>query len=348
MSNRLLTPIERAFVEELRGNTRDKDAYMKLSVLVMLDEGKSYEEISVLLGLSRGSIANCRRKFGEEGLDKYLDKHYVPYQGKLDECQLSALEGWVSSGIYTTSGEIQAYIEREFGVSYSLSAVRLILHKLDFVYKKTSDVPGGLDEAEQEAFLSELVPFLHEIEEDEAVFFVDAVHPQHNTHSSYAWIKRGQDKPVATNTGRRRININGAMNAHQPEQVIIHEAETINAQATIALYEKIQLQNPTKRVIYVFGDNARYYRNAELQAWLDKNPRIVQLFLPPYSPNLNLIERLWKFLRKKVINTTFYPTFEEFRLAVFRFFDNISQYKSELQTLITFNFQRIRQPQINL
>lgn len=149
-------------------------------------------------------------------------------------------------------------------MSYSLNAVRYILHKLDFVYKKTSDVPGGLDEAEQEAFLKKLVPFLHETEEDEAVFFVDAVHPQHNTHSTYAWIKRGQDKTIATNTGRQRININGAINAHQPQQVIIHEAQTINAQATIALYEKILLQNPDKRVIYVLGDNACYYRNAGL------------------------------------------------------------------------------------
>ena len=66
-----MTPIERASAEELRGNTREKDAYMKLSVLAMLGEGKSYEEISVLLGLSRGSIANCRGKFGDEGLDKF-------------------------------------------------------------------------------------------------------------------------------------------------------------------------------------------------------------------------------------------------------------------------------------
>ena len=85
---------------------------------------------------------------------------------------------------------------------------------------------------------------------------MDAVHPQHNTRSTYAWVKKGQDKAVPTNSGRRPININGAMNAHRPEEVIIVEADRINAQATIELYDKVQPQNPDKDTIYVVGDNA--------------------------------------------------------------------------------------------
>jgi transposase len=348
MFGHLLTSEERFFVEELRSNTRDKGAYMKLSVLVLLDMDKSYDEIEAILGIGRGSISNCRKKYETDGLEKYLDRHYVPYQGKLNEEDLKRLDAEVSSSIYTSAQEIRDHILQAFGVSYSLSAVRLILEKLSFVYKKTSEVPSNFDEAEQNAFLAELRPFLQEITTNEAVYFVDAVHPQHNTRSTYAWVKRGEKKAVPTNSGRRRININGAMNAHQPQEVIVVEAETINAQSTIELYEKIQAHNPDKELIYIFGDNARYYRNVELQAWLDKNPRIVQLFLPPYSPNLNLIERLWKFLRKKVINTRFYPTFQEFRQAILAFFENIHGYKEELQTLISFNFQRLSKPEIAL
>jgi transposase len=127
---------------------------------------------------------------------------------------------------------------------------------------------------------------------------------------------------------------------------IVVEASTINAQATIELYKKILAHNKDKELIYAIGDNARYYRNAELQAWLSQNPRIKQLFLPPYSPNLNLIERLWRFLRKKVINTKFYPTFDEFRQAIWAFFENIQGYKDQLETLISFNFQRLRKPDL--
>jgi len=75
-----------------------------------------------------------------------------------------------------------------------------------------------------------------------------------------------------------------------------------------------------------------------LTEWL-KGTKITQVFLPPYSPNLNLIERLWRFLRKKIIDTEFYRTKELFRQAINRFFKNIEQYKSELETLLTLNFR---------
>jgi transposase len=341
MERKFLSKIERAFVEELRANTRDKGAYMKLSVLILLDMDETYDRIAAILGLGVGTVSNCKKKYEHDGLDKYLDTHYVPYNGKLNDDQLGQLEEEVCKGLYTRTQEVQAFIEKQFGVCYSLSAVTAILKKLGFVYKKTMSIPGKADVAVQEAFLAQLEPFLAEIEANEAIYFVDAVHPQHNTRSDYAWIKQGEEKAVPTNTGRDRVNINGAINAHKPEEVIIVEAERINAQATIDLYDQILKHNPDKSIIYILCDNAKYYYNVELNTYLVKNPKIVQLFLPPYSPNLNLIERLWKFLRKKVINTTFYPTFQEFRLAILKFFANLANYKDELQSIMRHNFQRL-------
>lgn len=340
MKRGFLHPVERSFVEEARSNTSDKLAYMKLSVLVMLDEGLTQEAVSVLLGISLGTVNACKQKYEKEGLDKFLDRHYVPYQGKLGDEQLSDLEDEVSRGLYSSCAQVQQWVENRFGIRYSESGIRAILTKLGFVYKKTMAVPGGADVAHQERFLKELEPFLAEIDqENEVIYFMDAVHPQHNTRSDYRWIKRGEEKEIRTNSGRRRININGAMNAHRPEEVEIVEAETINAEATEALLEKLMLKNPGK-IIYVFADNARYYYNEAIQKWLEKNPRLQLLHLPPYSPNLNLIERLWKFLRKKIINLYHYLTFEEFRNAVMGFLENLQQYKHELRTLMKPNFQR--------
>jgi len=292
MKNGFLHPLERSFVEEARANTTDKMAYMKLSVLVMLDEGLTQEADSVLLGISLGTVNNCKKKYDKEGLEKFLDRHYAPYQGKLSDQQLADLEDEVSEGLYSNCAQVAQWIEGRCGVSYTESGVRAILAKLGFVYKKTMAVPGGADAAEQERFLKEMEPFLAEIDqESEVVYFMDAVHPQHNTRSDYVWVKRGEDKEVRTNTGRRRININGAMNAHRPEDVEIVEADTINAQATEALLEKL-LHKHTEKDIYVFADNARYYYNTAIQDWLSRPPRIKLIHLPPYSPNLNLIERL--------------------------------------------------------
>jgi transposase len=313
---------------------------MKLSVLVMLDEGLAQEMISTLLGIGIGTVNKCKKKCDSDGLDGYLDRHYVPYQGRLDAEQLGLLEEEVIRGIYSNCTQIAEWISKKFGVDYCESAVRSILKKLGFVYKKTMSIPGKADVEEQERFLAELEPFLAETGPNEVVFFMDAVHPQHNTRSDYVWIKQGQNKEIPTNSGRRHVNINGAMNAHQPDDVVTVEAEIINAQVTEELFEKLLKKHADKERIYVFGDNARYYNNAALKAWLQQNPKIQLLHLPTYSPNLNLIERLWKFLRKKVINLRYYPTFDEFRNAIHEFFKNLKQYKDELKTLMRPNFQR--------
>ena len=96
--------------------------------------------------------------------------------------------------------------------------------------------------------------------------------------------------------------------------------------------------NTDKDKIYIIVDNARYYKNAALQDYL-KDSKIEQIFLPPYSPNLNLIERVWKFMKKKVINNKYYEKSAEFKQKIFEFFSNIKSYKKELDSLITYNFQ---------
>lgn len=314
---------------------------MKLSVLVMLDEGLTQELVSTLLGIGLGTVNKCKQKYDSEGLDKYLDKHYVPYSGKLTDEQLAMLEDEVSAGMYSTCCQINDWIEENFGLRYSESGLRSILRKLDFNYKKTTSVPGGLDSTEQSAFLAQLEPFLAETDtENEVVCFMDAVHPQHNTRSDYVWAKRGQDKEMRSNTGRNRVNINGAMNAHAPEEVTIVEADCINAQSTQKLLEKLLERYKSKESIWVIADNARYYDNKTLREWVGKHPKLQMIHLPPYSPNLNLIERLWKYMRKKVINLHYYPKFDDFRQALMEFFQNIEQYKWDLKSLITPNFQR--------
>ena len=98
---------------------------------------------------------------------------------------------------------------------------------------------------------------------------------------------------MRSNTGRRRVNINGAIDLQRLEPVVRFD-ETINTDSTIALFEQLQALNLAATWIYVICDNARYYRSKAVKEYL-KDSRIKLVFLPPYAPNLNLIERLWKF-----------------------------------------------------
>ena len=136
------------------------------------------------------------------------------------------------------------------------------------------------------------------------------------------------------------------MNAHDVTDVIAYDCESVNAKSTQELYEEALSKHPEASCIYIISDNARYYHNKELKEWV-KGTKIKQIFLPPYSPNLNLIERLWKFLRKKVINTGFYRTKEEFRKAIRRFFDKIADFREELESLLTLNFRLVNSQTIS-
>ncbi len=87
------------------------------------------------------------------------------------------------------------------------------------------------------------------------------------------------------------------VNAHDPTDVVIEESASINAQSTIALLKKLEQKNKSLQHIFVVADNARHYRNRTVKAFL-KTSKVQIIFLPPHSPNLNLIERLWRFLKK--------------------------------------------------
>ena len=70
-----------------------------------------------------------------------------------------------------------------------------------------------------------------------------------------------------------------------------------------------------------------------------KGSRIKLIFLPPYAPNLNLIERLWKYFRKVVLYNRYYATFAEFKQACLDFFANLRSHRAALRTLLTENFE---------
>jgi len=106
---------------------------------------------------------------------------------------------------------------------------------------------------------------------------------------------------------------------------------TLNADSTKSFLKKIEEAYPTKSKIHLFSDNARYYKNKAVTAYLE-NSRIKLHFLPPYSPNLNPIERLWKWMKERVMYNTYYEYFEDFKSAIIGFLEAVSSLdsKSEL------------------
>ncbi|MDB2614410.1 IS630 family transposase [Chlamydiales bacterium] len=153
--------------------------------------------------------------------------------------------------------------------------------------------------------------------------------------------KKGERKEIPTNTGRQRLNLWGAINIFT-KKLLIKEDDTLHAESTITFLEMIEEAYPNKSKVHLICDNARYYKNKEVTAYLATS-KIKIHFLPPYSPNLNPIERLWKFRNEQVIYNKYYEKFAEFKYEVANFLRksiyNVQTLKNTLNQRITDRFQ---------
>lgn len=225
------------------------------------------------------------------------------------------------------------------------------LQRHGFSYKKPAVIPGKANEQQQKEWITEYEKQREELPEDEAICFTDGVHPTHNVQVAYGWIKKGVRKEIPANSGRSRLNLSGAVDVIS-HKVIIQSDKTLNADSTIQFFQKIEKAYPNKAKVHVFCDNARYYKNKLVQEYL-KGSKVVLHFLPPYSPNLNPIERLWKWMKEVVIYNTYYPSFESFTQAIFGFFNQLSRLSpdSELgrcfRSRVRDKFRAIGAPAIN-
>jgi len=174
------------------------------------------------------------------------------------------------------------------------------------------------------------------------VFFVDAAHFVLAPFLGYLWGKVRQF--IKAPPGRQRFNVLGALDAISHEIITITNDTYINAQSVCDMLWKLHRLNSKVPVTLVL-DNAKYQRCKMVQNLADKL-NIELLFLPSYSPNLNLIERLWKFVKRKSLYSKYYPDFSSFKLGIMNCLDQThSTYKDELDSLLTLNFQTFKKSQ---
>jgi|SRR5437870_3612095 len=330
-----LLPQERKDLVRLGKQIKDVKGAIRIRVILALDAGYATREVADIFLLDEDTVSNWKKKYKKrQFFSDWLKEYYAGYNGKLTKEQIEEIEEFVEKHTVTDSREVVKFIKKKFDKAYAITGVTKLLHRLGFVYKQVVLVPGKLDEAKQETWLKEYKILEENKKDDEIILFGDGVHPTHNIHKTKAWIKKGEEKQIKTNTGRGRLNINGALDI-KTMTVTIHFSETINAEETIKLFDKIQLIYKDKTTIYLIIDNARYYKNKDVTAYLEKQDcKIKLIFLPPYSPNLNFIERLWKYMKKYIIGITYREKFKQFEEDIRYFFENISQHEEKLKKFI--------------
>ena len=174
---------------------------------------------------------------------------------------------------------------------------------------------------------------------DGHVFFVDAAHFVLGTFVCCLWSLTRIFVRAAS--GRQRFNVLGAWNAVTRELITVTNTTVVNTETMCELLRKIAAVGLIGPVTLVL-DNARYQRNAVVQD-LAAQLGITLLFLPSYSPNLNLIERLWKFTKRRSLYGRYHPRFAGFRAAIEETLDGVSTiHADQLKTLMTLEFQQFK------
>jgi transposase len=195
--------------------------------------------------------------------------------------------------------------------------------------------------AEQAQFLQhDLTPRLEEAQAGKGhVFFVDAAHFVYGTFLGCVWsfVRLW----VRAASGRQRFNVLGAWNATTRQLTYVTNTTVVNTETMCDLLRKIAAQNLVGPITLVL-DNARYQRNAVVQA-LAAELGICLLYLPSYSPNLNLIERLWKFIKRRALYGRYHATFADFQAAIQETIDQLSsRHAPQLASLMTLKFQEFK------
>ena len=207
-------------------------------------------------------------------------------------------------------------------------------------------IPAKADPEKQKEFLEqEIQPRLEEAQAGKrVVLFVDAAHFVLAPFLGFLWsVVRVFTRSEAP-SGRQRFNVLGALNAITHELITVTNDAYINAESVCALLEKIA--NLYVGIpISIFLDNARYQKCALVREKA-KCLNIELCFLPSYSPNLNLIERMWKFVKKKCLYSRYYENFPAFKAAISKRLDEtMTTHKSDLDSLLSLRFQLFQKAQ---
>lgn len=334
-----LTASELEDLEFEHRHTSDKRYADRVKSVYLLGKGWSVTKIAEALMIDRETVRNYFKRYRKGGLSA-LQKHEAGgSDAALNEENRQALDLHLREQLYLTAKEIAHYVEQRWHISYSESGMTQLLHRLGYVYKKPKLIPGKADANRQRAFVEQYQTLKAEKAPDDPIYFMDATHPHHNPIAGYGWIKRGQNHEIRSNTGRQRLNINGAIDCASPRLVVRYD-DTINAQSVVKLLKQIEQQHPRANRIHIICDNARYYRSKVVTEYL-LDSKIELIFLPPYAPNLNLIERYWRFFKKQILYGKYYETFALFKQACDEFFAAPERYKEKLNSLLTDNFQII-------
>jgi transposase len=332
----VLTIIEKEELELQHSKERDRRVADRIKAVLLTAEGWTQKQIAQALRIRYETVQDHLNDYQNS---KKLKPENGGSESHLSSAQTSQLISHLEANTYLKSEHICAYVEQNFKVKFTTSGMTKWLTRNGFSFKKPKGTPAKADPEKQAEFVRYYEDLLNTLPEDEPVEFADAAHPTMATKITYGWIRKGKDKLIATTASRTRVNLLGSINLETLE-ITIASHETINSKAMGKHFAALRKKYPKAPRIHQILDRGSYNISAVTKEAAEKYG-IVLHHLPPYSPNLNPIERLWKVMNEYTRNNRVFKSASEFRQAIDDFFAKWPQIAHSMVDRINDNFQTI-------
>jgi len=316
---------------------------LRFEVLYQVYLGLSRGAVADLCGVHRNTVKNYIKIYNTEGLSGLMKFNYRVWKGCMEKHRATLFE-YFKSHPPSTAKEAAARILEMTGTELSVRETTRFLHSMGFKAIKSGHIPGKADPEKQEAFLNDtLQPLI-----DQAVsgvchlFFMDAAHFVLQPYLGILWCLTRVF--VKAGSGRNRMNVLGALHFVTKKMETIVNTDYIDASTIVEMLEQIAAKYKDKPIAVVL-DNARY-QHCEFVKERAIALGIALVFLPPYSPNLNLIERVWKYIKKNYLQNKYFENALLFHTAIRGALSDLNMnpsVKAELKTLVTPRFQTFAQ-----
>lgn len=333
-----------AIAEELDDPEIEPRMHRRLMTVRLHDLRVPHRAVAQALNLSDDTVTNYLKLYRDSGLPGLMENRSYRPSSSVEPWLEGFRESFRDKPVATAS-EGAARMEEISGIRLSDAQARRIMVRLGLRFRKTAAVPGGCDVQLQFDFLNEeLLPRLEEAKKEQRrVFFVDAAHFVLGAFLGMIWSFTRIFVP--SGSGRQRYSVLGAVETRDHDFVSVRTAGSINEGVVCELLEKISATYAGEEITLVM-DNARYQRS-RLVVEMAQALGMELLYLPPYSPNLNLIERVWRLVKSRCLRNKYFETFALFTGALDEFLDSLNGTNREhLKTLVTENFQILENPKL--
>lgn len=312
----------------------------KMEALYLTSQGLVPKDIWRLCAISQTTFYRYLHEYRAGGLAALKAVPFHRRQSQLADYRTS-IEADLRQRPPASVAAAAARIAALTGLQRGPTQVRQFLQSLGMKPRKVGQIPAKADVAAQEAFKTEqLEPRLAEAKSGHrVVFFMDAAHFVFAPFLGLVWCF--ERLFVKAPSGRQRLNVLAALNATTRAICTVTNLTYITSETVCELLRLLAGAHPGMLITVVL-DNARYQRCALVQS-LAQQLGIELLFLPAYSPNLNLIERFWKFVKKTCLYSKYYADSLSFQHAIIACIEQASdKHKEELASLLTLKFQSFK------